>query len=131
MYMHVVRLETHVASFPDSTPLLFIHSAIKSRGVESGNEARLEIGIWEYDRYSSIILHVHNHSFAAIYTFHLHHLLQGGQEAELSLQILLVSGHGCEDRLHRGGGLHRGLWEEEEEEEEGGDEGILICCTWF
>ena len=30
----------HVASFPDSTPQLFIHSAIKSWGVESRNEAR-------------------------------------------------------------------------------------------
>ena len=31
----------YMASFPDSTPQLFIHSAIKSCGVESGNEATL------------------------------------------------------------------------------------------
>ena len=31
-----------LASFPDSTPQLFIHSAIKSWGVESRNEANLQ-----------------------------------------------------------------------------------------
>ena len=44
-----------LASFPDSTPQLFIafiHSAIKSWGVESGNEARrklcvLEVGLYQ------------------------------------------------------------------------------------
>ena len=28
-----------IASFPDSTPQAFIHSVIKSQGMESGNEA--------------------------------------------------------------------------------------------
>ena len=37
---HATRVWAQVASFPDSTPQPFIHGAIKSWGVESGNEAR-------------------------------------------------------------------------------------------
>ena len=46
-----------IASFPDSTPQLFIalcikalHSAIKSWGVESGNEAKQDLASTKWER---------------------------------------------------------------------------------
>ena len=56
LHVHVALLLTDLASFPDSTPQLFIHSAIKRWGVESGNEAT-QILIVNPQLYNPYLLH--------------------------------------------------------------------------